>query len=567
MVEPRQIKNGQTADLVIEGAPVYGAPGAPAGADALAIAGNRIAAVGRADAILAMSGPSTRIIRPARGCIIPGLVDGHAHLDREGLKSIWPSLDGAPDKKAVLERIAAIARNTPAGEWIVTMPLGNGPAYNGIPAFLETGLPDRWELDEAAPDNPVYIRPIWGYWRPAPPLVSIANSRALALAGIDRNTPAPSAKVTIVRDERRDEPNGVFLEDTTMPIVELTLMACAPHFTPAQRVDALARSMAIYNGFGTTGVYEGHGAAPELIETYRKLGARAGHSVRARLTLSPSWSNSDPAAARELVADWAQSLRRRGQDSHLMSLDGMYAEIDEARENWVRAPAAPQTGWAGFHYDSGLPREELKTVLIEAARNRLQVSCIAATVPPLYEEVHRIAPIDGLRWAWGHIGVVSPEEVARARDLGLVVVTHTNRHIGRQGSIHRARLGADRQDTIVPLRTLLDAGVVVSLGTDNVPPSLWNPIAHAVSRRDGFTGEAIAPAQKLSRAEALHCATWNGAYLCGGEAEFGSIEPGKLADVVVLDRDYMSAPEEEIPAITADYVISDGKLVREPPED
>lgn len=557
-------RNGAIADLIIAGVPVYGAPGAPAGSDAVAIAGDKIIGVGRADVLQAMCGPATRVIRPRRGCLIPGLVDSHAHLDREGLKSIWPSLDGARNKKAVLERIASIARRTPPGEWIVTMPLGGAPSYAGIDDFLVDGLPDRWDLDEVAPDNPVYIRSIWGYWRPKPPLVSIANSRALELAGIDRNTGSPSPQVAILRDERRDEPSGIFLEDTTMPIIELTLMACAPHFTPEQRVAALARSMAVYNRFGTTGVFEGHGAAPELIEAYRKLGAGCGHSVRARLTVSPSWSSSDPAAARQLVADWANSLRRRGSASHLMTLDGLYAEIDEKRENWVRATAAPQTGWAGFLYDCGLPRDDLKDVLVEAARNRLQVSCIFASIPPLYEEVHKIAPIDGLRWAWGHIGVVVQEEIERARDLGLVVVTHTNRHIAKQGSVHRARLGAEKEDTIVPLRRFLDAGVPVSLGSDNVPPSLWHPVSHAVMRRDGFTGETIAPSQKLTREEALHCATWNGAYLCGGENEFGSIEVGKLADIVVLDRDYMAVAEEEIAQISADTVISDGRLVLTP---
>ncbi len=555
----------QQADIIIEGAPVYGEPAAPHGADAVAIGGGRILAAGRSTELIAQHGPAKRVIRLAGGCIIPGLIDGHAPLDREGLKTIWPSLDGANDKPAVLERIAEIAARTLPGEWIVTMPLGGGPGYAGIDGFLDGGLPDRWELDAAAPENPVYICSIWGCWRPKPPLVSIANSRALALAGVDRHTRPPSPLVTIVRDNRNGEPNGVFLEDTTMPIVELTLMACALHFTPEQRVEALARSMSIYNGFGTTGIYEGHGASPALVEAYRQLGARNGHSVRARLTFSPSWSGQDLTMASQLVADWAQSLRKRGSDSHLMTMDGFYAEIDETRGNWVRAPAAPQTGWAGFNYDCGLPREQLKQVLVEAARNRLQVSCIFAAIPPLFEEIHKIAPIDGLRWAWGHIGVVSDDEIRRACDLGLVVVTHTNRHIGRQGSLHRARLGAEQEDTIVPLRKLLDAGVPVSFGSDNVPPSLWNPVSHAVSRRDGFTGEVIAPLQKLSRAEALYCATWNAAYLCGQEAETGSIEAGKRADIVVLDRDYMSVPEEEIPAIRAQWVICDGSVVLEPP--
>lgn len=554
---------GRVPDIIIAGVPVHGAPGSPPGSDALAITGRDIAAVGRASDILAMAGEATRIIRPAGGCVIPGLIDGHAHLDREGLKSIWPSLDGARTKDDVVARIGELARAARPGEWIVTMPLGNGPAYDGIPAFLEEGLPTRQDLDAVAPDNPVYIRPIWGYWRPQPPLVSIANSRALEMAGIDRDTLPPAPTVTIVRDEATGEPNGIFLEQTTMPIVELTLMACAPHFTQAQRVAALARSMEIYNSFGTTGVYEGHGVAQSLADAWQELAAQGRQSVRARLTISPSWKGRSVDDAKELVRDWARSLKARGRGDRLLVLEGLYAEIDEKKENWVRAGARPQTGWAGFYYDCGLPRADLKEVLVEAARNGMQVSSILADVPPLFEEVNRAVPIGGLRWAAGHISILGQAEIARARDLGLVLVTHTNRHIGKMGSIHRARLGPEGENDIVPLRRLLDAGVPVSLGTDNVPPPLWKPVWHAVARRDGFTREVIAPDQKLTRAEALHCATWNGAYLCGNEDVTGSIEPGKRADVCLLDADYMTIAEDDIAGLQARTVIVDGRIVYE----
>lgn len=550
------------ADLIVAGVPVYGAAHAPSGADALAVAKGRIVAVGREADIIRHAGPHTQIIRPQRGCIIPGLVDGHAHMDREGLKTLWPSLDGANDREAIVERIADLAGKARPGEWIITMPLGGGPSYAGVTGFLQNGLPDRHDLDRAAPDNPVYIRSIWGYWRPVPPLVSIANSKALAFAGIDRNSVPPSSDVTIVRDDD-GEPTGVFLENTTMPIVELTLMACAPHFTMAQRASALVRSMEIYNSFGTTGVYEGHGASDELAETYRDIGGSGRDSVRARLVFSPAWNRDNPGEAAALLRDWHRSAKKRYDNAGLMRISGLYAEIDEGKSNWLRAAAAPQTGWAGFHYDCGLPRAALFEVLEEAARQKIQVSCIAANVPPLYEEVDKKIPVGGLRWAWGHIGVVSNEEIARARDLGMVLVTHTNRHIGRQGSQHLARLGAAQADQIVPMRKLLDAGVPAALGSDNVPPSLWHPISHVVTRRDGFTGQVIAPSQALSRAEALNCATVNGAYLAGMEEEIGILEPGKRADFIVLDRDYFSVPDEEIAGSEADIAVVNGKIVYE----
>src|SRR5690606_31013227 len=171
------------------------------------------------------------------------------------------------------------------------------------------------------------------------------------------------------------------------------------------------------------------------------------------------------------------------------------AEIDEEKANWVRAASAPQTGWAGFHYDCGLPRHLLKEVLLEAARMNLRANCIFADVAELFEEVHRDVPIDHLRWSWGHLALLGDADVARARDLGLVMVTHTNRHIAKEGARHRKTIGIENEDAIVPLRRLLDAGVPVSFGTDNLPPSLFNPIYHAVARRDRATVEVIAPAQ------------------------------------------------------------------------
>src|SRR5262249_51717791 len=148
------------------------------------------------------------------------LIDAHAHLDREGLKPVFPSLAGCRTTEEVVARVAALATTAKPGEWVVTMPLGSPPQYRDAPP-----PPDRAMLDRAAPENPVYIRPIWGYWRDAPGpevLVSVANSRALALAGVSRDTKPPSPAVTILRDAA-GEPTGVFEERTQGSVVELVL--------------------------------------------------------------------------------------------------------------------------------------------------------------------------------------------------------------------------------------------------------------------------------------------------------------------------------------------------------
>src|SRR5262249_7039559 len=156
-----------------------------------------------------------------RRAVVPGLIDGHAHMDREGLKLICPALGPARSIRDIQDRITELARDKPAGEWIVTMPIGDPPYYFDVPDMLaEKRWPTRQELDAAAPEHPVYIRAIWGFWRHSLPLVSIANTAALRLAGITRDTPSPVPTLTIVKDANGD-PTGVFVEREMQPLAEL----------------------------------------------------------------------------------------------------------------------------------------------------------------------------------------------------------------------------------------------------------------------------------------------------------------------------------------------------------
>ena len=150
------------------------------------------------------------------------------------------------------------------------MPVGDPPNYTDMPQSLTEGrCPTRWELDAVSPGNPVYIRGIWTPWN-VPPSVSIANSIALRLAGIDRHTQSPDSTVTIDRNSD-GEPTGIFIDQNTYPTVEFNLMRVVPRFNHAQRVEALKRSMALYNSVGTTGTYEGHGVAPEIVRAYKEV--------------------------------------------------------------------------------------------------------------------------------------------------------------------------------------------------------------------------------------------------------------------------------------------------------
>ncbi|MGE5145421.1 MAG: amidohydrolase [Candidatus Eiseniibacteriota bacterium] len=535
---------------------------------ALATAGERILATGADDFIATLAGPATKRIDLGGRAVVPGLVDGHAHMDREGLKDVFPSLAGARSIDDILERIAALVRQARPGEWIVTMPIGEPPSYWDLPESLaERRWPTRHDLDQVAPDNPVYIRPIWGFWRHKLPLVSIANTRALAECGIDRRTVSPVESVIIEKDSA-GVPTGVFTEWTYMSVVELTLMRPAGGFTAAHRVAALKRSMAVYNAFGTTSVFEEHGVAGEVLAAYRTLREDGPLPIRSHLVFSPSWTAVGDAPIRPLLAGWGATIAGRGLGDDYLRMAGLYVLLDDdddgARspaENILRASASPYTGWAGFHYDAGLDRARLKEVLVEAARQDIRCVGLTPDLLDLYAEVDRVAPIGGKRWVLGHISTLTRDQILKARDLGLVMTTHTNRYIWRTGSRVLNEIGAENEGTISPIASVRDAGIPICLATDNVPVSMFYPIWQSIARQDRATGKVIAPWEKIGREDALRAATVDGAYLTFEENDKGSLEPGKLADLAALSDDPLRVDEARLKDIVADLVVVGGRTV------
>jgi len=532
-------------------------------AEAVAIAGERIVYVGTTAEVRALAGPATRAIDAKRRLVVPGLVDGHAHMDREGLKDVLPSLAACRSITDIQERIRDLASRTPPGEWIVTMPIGEPPFYEGVPTCLaENRFPTRAELDAAAPDHPVYIRPIWGHWRNTLPLVSIANSMALERAGITRDTMPPAPSIQIDKDRTTGEPNGIFYEFTYKPLVEKTLMAVIPRFTLEDRIAGLQRSMAVYNGYGTTSVVEGHGIAGEVLAAYQHLAAEGPLPVRSFLIFSPAWPTTNPSAIRDFLLDWGRWLSGRGLGDNYLRMAGLYTESDYSEENLLRARCGPYTGWAGFNFDSCLPEDVMVEMMVEAARNGIRVGSFSPRILDLYEAVDKRAPIAGQRWLIEHIGMFTRDEIARIHDLGLVLQAYSSKWIAQDGEALRARLGEENTSRVLPLRDLIDAGIHVSLATDNVPPTLFVPIHHAVTRLTD-AGLALAPDQAISRIEALACASREGAWLSFEENVKGTIETGKFADLAILSDDLLTVEEARIPEITADVTMTGGRVVHE----
>src|SRR5262245_12653999 len=257
-------------------------------ATALAVAGGRIAAVGDRGDVKPWRGRRTEIVDLRGATVIPGLVDAHAHLDREGLKAQYPSLARCRSIGDIQRLVRRQAAETPEGQWVVTMPVGSPPFYQDQPSRLaENRWPTRADLDAAAPDHPVYIRGIWGYWN-KPPVHSIANSLALERAGITRDT-VPPRGVEIVKDAA-GQPTGLLVEHNLIQVIEFTLMKAAPRFTHEDRLRALRDGLNRYAARGVTAIYEGHGVAPEVLRVYREARERDELTLRCWLAVSPTWS-------------------------------------------------------------------------------------------------------------------------------------------------------------------------------------------------------------------------------------------------------------------------------------
>ena len=206
-----------TPDLILHNARIHTLEPVNRTVAALAVNGATISAVGDSASILQSRGPSTRVVDLGGATVVPGFYDAHPHLDRMGLRDLCGvALADCDSVAGICAAVRQAAAHTPPGEWIVTLPMGAPPdKYVFEPAQLREGrFPDRHDLDRAAPDHPVFIRSPWGWWSRLP-LPAVANSRALALAGITRDTPAPH-NIEIVRDAA-GEPAGVFLEHNRAP--------------------------------------------------------------------------------------------------------------------------------------------------------------------------------------------------------------------------------------------------------------------------------------------------------------------------------------------------------------
>jgi predicted amidohydrolase YtcJ len=289
-------------------------------------------------------------------------------------------------------------------------------------------------------------------------------------------------------------------------------------------------------------------------------------TMRAALVFSPNWKAAGGAPLGPFLEAWAGWLGEPGLGDDWLKVTGLHVNIQHRASDDLRAAgAAPYTGWAGFNYDTGLPPARIKELALHCAHNDIRMVANAGTSPgilDILEQMDREVPLKGRRWVVGHVGRLSPRDIERIVRMGLVITPHTNAGIYKA---LRPSLPPEQQDELTPLRRLLDAGVKVGLVTDNVPVSMFWPIWESIARLS-VTNEHIAPNQAITRAEAIRCATINGAYLSFDEAKKGSIEPGKLADLAVLSDDPLTIEESNIRDITSLMTMVGGRSVYQSPK-
>ena len=530
-------------------------------ATALVVAGGRIAVVGGPADVKRRHDRHARVIDLRGAVVVPGLVDAHAHLDREGLKRIYPSLARCRSIADIQRLVRRLAADRKPGEWIVTMPVGTPPFYQDAPDGLaEKRWPTRAELDAAAPEHPVYIRGIWGYWN-RPPVYSAANSRALAAAGVTRQSVPPKG-VEIVRDAA-GEPTGVFVEHNLIQVLEFTLMAAAPRFSPADRLRALGESCRRYAARGVTAVYEGHGVAPEVLRAYRESHARRELRLRCTLAVSPTWAAADAAEAMAGLAAWAGG---RGLGDDRLRVSGLCLHYGGDPEvAGILHAGQPYTGWAGFVESANDP-EAYREQAELAARHGLRVNTLVTRCLPevldVWEEVARRHPIHDRRWVLVHLNAATPEQLARIRRLGAVATTNPISYLYRSAGDEVARLGG-AADQLLPHRSLARHRIPFGLATDNKPADPWAAFAAVVARRDMRTGLVVGERERLTRGQALAALTQGGAWVTFAERDRGRLAPGWAADLAVLEHDPLKAPLEDLVGQTARLTMVGGEIVHD----
>ena len=511
-------------------------------AQAVAITDGRFTAVGSNTSVRTLAGPQTQQIDLSGRTVVPGLMENHFHVAGGG-----PGVD-LSETRTLAEALAAIRKrveSSPPGAVVIT----NADWHEA--QLREQRLPLRNDLDTVAPDNPVVV--VRGGHQ------YVLNSAALERWGIDESTAErPGGQIGRYADGSL---NGELIDKAK----DLVTLPPRPQRSLEQQIKAQIAEYQELHAAGLTSVRHASG----LIDQYRAIQEM---QRRGDLTMRVTYllRFRSPMAISQAIE--AADVKPDEGDEWV-KLGGIKLSVDGGFEGgWMREPYVEPWGRNGTYYgvNTMLPEVFTATVLkLNELGWRVSTHAIGDAAIDLvldgYEAANAQAPITGKRWVIEHGFIPAGDQFPRIRALGLVV--SAQHHLYLAGPSLEKYWGRERANRTTPIRTYLDEGIPVSGGTD-APVVPYPPLAviyHFVTR-DTISGGVYGEDQRISREEALRLVTINNAYLTFEEDLKGSIEPGKLADLVVLSDDIMTVPEEQIDDLTVLMTMVGGSVVHEHPD-
>lgn len=510
----------QPADMILTNARIWTGNEAQPYAEAMTLSGDTIVAIGSSSEVMKHIPGSTATIVDMEGrFILPGFIDSHVHLLQGGSNLASVQLRDASTPEEFITRIREYAALQKPGTWIL------GGDWDGM--GWET-LPHREWIDSVTPDNPVFVSRLDGH-------MALANSVAMGLAGIDRRVKDISGG-TIERDGT-GEPTGIF-KDNAMDLISVKI--------PEQSDEEVDRALvAAMNYLASNGVTSVHGVdAASYADAIDRVRARGEQITRIYYLKTISRWN-----------ELKEQIERDGKGDSWVNTGGVKGFVDGSLGSHTAAFIEPYTD---LQTDSGLfvnSKEDLYRWISESDKAGLQVVIHAIgdrAINFLLNTYERVAEENGerdRRFRIEHSQHIAPGDFKRYAELK-VIASMQPYHAIDDGRWAEEYIGPERMKTTYAFRSLIDSGATVAFGSDwfVAPATPLEGIYAAVTRRtlDGKNPEGWVPEQKITVEEALKAYTINAAYASFEESIKGTLEPGKLADFVVLDRDITTIDPVEI---------------------
>jgi len=539
----------QPADVIITNARIYTVNPQQKWAEAIAIRGDRIVAVGERREVEALRGPVTKTIDGGGRLLLPGFADCHIHFMQGSLGLAQVDLNGSGSVAEIQKRVKAYADSHPKEPWI----LGMGWTY---PVFGPSAVPDKKMLDEVVSDRPVYLDAFDGHsaW---------ANSKALAMAGIDRNTPDPP-NGQIVRDANGD-PTGA-LKESAGDLVS----SKAPKPTRAERVQALRNGMRAANKAGLTRVHSA-GQDFEYLDLYNELLKNGEMTVRFYVAyfldppgLTPEAITQIEAARKKYNDDWIE-----GGVVKTM-LDG----VVEAHTAAMLAPYTDDPSLSGkLFWDP----DKYKTTIAELDLRGLQIFTHAIGDRAIrlaldaYQNAAAVNNTHDLRHRIEHIETIDAADIPRFGKLGVIASMQPLHSYPDDDTltIWARNIGPDRASRAWVWRSIEQANGAIAFGSDWPVVTLnpWEGVQTALTRqtKDGEPAGGFIPKQRMSLEDTIHAYTLGAAFAGHREKSEGSLETGKLADLILVDQDLFKIEPSEIGKTEVLFTMVGGKIVYESP--